>query len=216
MGYRGKTEDQARARQLRAEGWTMPEIAAELAVSRSSVSLWTRDVPYTPRRPRARPATGPNRLARARLAEIDAMRAWGRDMVGDLSERDLLVAGAALYAGEGAKTDRRVAFANSDERMVALFLLWMRTFFELDESRLRVRIYLHEGLDLAAATAWWASVTGVPTTQFGAPYRAVPDPSIRHAKHPMGCVTISYSCARTHRAIMGLVRALLACPGFPG
>ncbi len=47
MGYRGKLAAQARARALRAEGWTMPDIGVELGVSRSSVSLWTRDVPFT-------------------------------------------------------------------------------------------------------------------------------------------------------------------------
>ena len=46
------------------------------------------------------------------------------------SERDLFVAGIALYAGEGRKTDGGVGFANSDPRMIALFLPWLRTFFD--------------------------------------------------------------------------------------
>src|SRR5437899_6658646 len=44
MGYRGKTIEQGHARKLRAEGWTYNEISAELGVSKSSVSLWCRDV----------------------------------------------------------------------------------------------------------------------------------------------------------------------------
>ncbi len=40
--------EQERARALRAEGYTMPEIATELGVSKSSVSLWTRDVEFAP------------------------------------------------------------------------------------------------------------------------------------------------------------------------
>ena len=46
-------------------------------------------------------------------------------------------------------------FANSDPRMVAFFCSWLRHFFQVDESRLRVRLYLHQGLDLAAAIAFW-------------------------------------------------------------
>ena len=42
------------------------------------------------------------------------------------------------------------------------------------------------------------------------PYRAVPDTSIRHSKHLMGCPGIWYSCSMTHRAIMGLVGGLLS------
>ena len=53
-------------------------------------------------------------------------------------------------------------------------------------------------------------------TQFGKPYRAVRDPSIRTAKHPMGCPSVSYCCARTNRMIMGLVHALLSSAALPG
>ena len=41
--------------------------------------------------------------------------------------------------------------------MIAFFLAWLRRFFEVDESRLRLRLYLHEGLDLDAANAFWSA-----------------------------------------------------------
>lgn len=105
MGYRGKLAEQERARVLRSQGWTMPEIAAELGVSKSSVSLWTRDVDFVPRRGRAAPRRrGPNKLQRAKAAEIERLLVDGRERIGRLSEREFLVAGVALYAGEGAKT----------------------------------------------------------------------------------------------------------------
>jgi hypothetical protein len=36
MGYRGKVAERERARELRAQAWTLKEIASELGVSRSS------------------------------------------------------------------------------------------------------------------------------------------------------------------------------------
>jgi Homeodomain-like domain len=42
---RAKDERHAKARELRAQGRTYKEIAAELGVSKSSVSLWVRDLP---------------------------------------------------------------------------------------------------------------------------------------------------------------------------
>ena len=80
----------------------MPDIAVQLGVSRSSVSLWTREIvaetgPRRVRTPR------PNRLRDARLAEIEAMDRAGIERLGELSEQAFLAAGAALYAGEGAK-----------------------------------------------------------------------------------------------------------------
>jgi hypothetical protein len=64
------------------------------------------------------------------------------------------VAGVALYAGEGAKRDGAVKFANSDPRMIGFYCAWLRRFFEIDEARLRVRLYLHQGLDLSASVAF--------------------------------------------------------------
>jgi hypothetical protein len=217
MGYRGKLSERQRARQLRRAGLPLAEIASRLGVAKSSVSVWVRDVPFDPlpRPPRGR-RRAPNALQRRRQAEVDRLVAEGRERIGRLSEREFLVAGVALYAGEGTKRDGAVRFANSDPRMIFLFCCWLRRFFEIDESRLRVRLYLHEGLDLAASIAYWSSVTAIPPSQFSKPYRAVPDPSIRHAKHVHGCITVSYSCSPTHRAIMGLVGALLSGTALPG
>jgi hypothetical protein len=225
MGYRGKVAEQERARELRAQAWTLNEIVAELGVSKSSVSLWVRGVEFDEEARAARARTnfvngnhgarlrGPNKLARAKQAEIERLMEEGKERIGRLSERDLLIAGTALYAGEGAKRDGVVAFANSDPRMIVLFLAWLRHLVVVDESRMRLRLYLHEGLDLAAANEFWSQLTGIPQSQFGKPYRAVPDPSIRRSKHPMGCPAVRYACSSTHRRIMGLVDALLSFNG---
>lgn len=229
MGYRGKVAEQERGRELRAQAWTLSEIAAELGVARSSVSIWVRDVPFDDdiraARARANHRNGnfgarrgrPNKLARAKCEEVDHLLAEGRERIGRLSEREFLVVGVALYAGEGDKRDGSVGFANSDARMVAFFCAWLRRFFAIEESRLRIRLYLHQGLDLEAAEAFWSQLTGIPLTQFGQPYRAVADPSIRRSKHPLGCPKVRYSCSHTHRVIMGLVHALLSCEhSIPG
>lgn len=70
MGYRGKLAEQERARELRAEAWTLQEICDELGVAKSSVSLWVRDVTFTPK-PRRNANYGgrdrpPNKLQRRR------------------------------------------------------------------------------------------------------------------------------------------------------
>ena len=216
MGYRGKLVAQAQARRMRAENMTLADIAAALGVSKSSVSVWVRDVPFTPspRRYGAQRRTHPAHTAKLRqIAELDEL---GVQRIGTLGEEAFLTAGIALYAGEGSKSDGLVSFANTDARMVAFFCAWLRRFFTIDESRLRVHVYLHQGLDLDAAERYWSEVTGVPREQFRAPYRAVADPSIRKAKHECGCVYVRYGCSRTHRAIMGLVRALLSSQAIPG
>ena len=212
MGYRGKLDLQARARELRLQGKPLKDIAEELGVSKSSVSIWVRDlgVVITQRRTYA---TG---TRQSTLDAIERAVVEGRERIGELTEREFLVAGAMLYAGEGDKTQGCVGLANSDPRAHQFFVGWLRAFFDIDEKRLRVRLYLHEGLDLEAANAYWSELLRIPIGQFTKPYRAVPDPSIRYAKHVMGCPKVRYSCATTHRRVMGLVDALLSSASYSG
>jgi transcriptional regulator with XRE-family HTH domain len=216
MGYRGKVEAQEHAREMRARNMTLQDIATELGVAKSSVSLWVRDVPFTPSKRRTGPQRRPHPAHEAKLAQIATLDAEGVERIGILSDAAFLAAGVALYAGEGTKRDGAVRFANTDPTMVQFFCAWFRRFFEIDERRLRGRVYLHHGLDLAAATARWSEVTGIPIQQFRKPYRAVPDPTIRRNKHEFGCAYVDYSCSRTHRQVMGLVRALLSSDAIPG
>jgi hypothetical protein len=225
MGYRGKIEQQNRARDLRVLGWTLTEICEEVGCSKASASLWCRDVEIDEaeldRRRRARNLAGnegarrrgPNKLQRRKAAEIAEMQSAGRAEVGRLTDRDVMIAGIALYAGEGSKTPGEVRFANSDPRMIAMFVEWMRRCFGIDPAEMRLRLYLHDGLDLQAANAYWSELTGIPISRFRTPYRAVPDPSIRRSKHPMGCPAVCVTSIRLHRRVMGLVDALLTWHG---
>lgn len=216
MGYRGKLAEQERARSMRATGSTLLEIAEALGVSKSSVSLWVRDVRFTPK-PRQRPMfRAANPLHARRLAKIEQAQRDAADRVGMLSVDAFLVAGVALYAGEGAKTGNGVQFANTDSEMVAFFCAWLRRCFTIDEARLRVRVYLHEGLDLAAAQRHWSRVTGVPLTQFRTGYRAPADATIRRTKHEFGCAYVRYASADVLREILGLVHALLSSEARSG
>jgi hypothetical protein len=216
MGYRGKVKEQERARALLAQNRTLADIAKRLGVSKSSVSLWVRDVPFTPSPRRHGPHRRPHPAHEAKLRQIEELNRSGVDRIGTLSDEAFFVAGIALYAGEGSKTDGEVRFSNSDPRMIRYFCVWFRRFFDVDETRLRGRVYLHQGLDLRATEEFWSTLTNIPTDQFHKPYRAVPDPSIRRNKHEHGCFSVAYGCSRTHREVMGLVRALLSSKALPG
>jgi hypothetical protein len=216
MGYRGKVEQREQARVLRAQNLTLAAIAAQLGVSKSSVSVWVRDVPFIPSKRRYGPKRTTHPAHTAKLRQIEELNTLGIERIGTLSDEAFFVAGVALYAGEGSKTDGEVRFANTDPRMIAFFCAWLRHFFTVDEARLRARVYLHEGLDLDAAERHWAQVMDLPMEQFRTPYRAVADRTIRKAKHEYGCAYVSYGCTTTHRTIMGLIAALLSSDAIPG
>ena len=59
----------------------------------------------------------PNKLRMAKLAQIEALRAEANDRLREISDREFLIAGLALYAAEGNKRDGEVAFANTNPSM---------------------------------------------------------------------------------------------------
>lgn len=121
MGNRGKIKEQERARALRAQNRTLADIAQTLGVSKSSVSLWVRDVPFTPSRRRYGSQRRRQPLRERKVREIEELNREGVVRIGALSDGAFFIAGVALYAGEGAKADALVKFANSDPEMVRFF-----------------------------------------------------------------------------------------------
>ena len=217
MGYRGKVQERQRARELRARSWTLQEIASELGVSKASVSTWVRDVHFEPRpRNRGHPA-GPKHPMRLKTeAELERCRQEAELWVGELSERDLAMYALALYAGEGSKRDGSLVFSNSDPVLMRIFTTWLRREFELDESKFRVRLYLHADLDVEAAIDHWSGVLGVPPRQFTAPYRAVVDETMRSNRHVFGCASIVYHSRLAHRRVMARIAAIGSTLADPG
>ena len=151
-----------------------------------------------------------------KLEEIAQCRREGLERVGGLSEREFLVLGLALDAGEGSKTESRLCFANSDPRLILIFVVWLRRFFEITSPKFRIKLYLHEGLDLDAAITFWSELTGIPRDQFHKPYRAVADPSIRRTEHVMGCPGVAYHSTLYLRRVMGMIDALTSSAAIPG
>ena len=106
-----KDDLHAKARRLREQGYDYNQIAAELGVSKSSVSLWVRDLPRTGRLSyeecRKRAAEGARRYWEAerpaREAKREATRAAAVAEIGALTQRELIIAGAIAYWCEGAK-----------------------------------------------------------------------------------------------------------------
>lgn len=209
MGYRGKVVERERARELRAQSWTLAEIAAELRVAKGSVSVWVRDVDFEPKPcNRGHRDQRPHPLTVRKELELERCRVEADEWLGAVAHRDLAMFCLGLYAGEGSKTTGCVSMANTNPALVRILLRWLRAHFDIDETRLRCKLYLHEGLDLDAATSSWSKLTGIPVEQFRVPYRAVADASRRRSKHEFGCATVMYSCSLTHRRLLAMIEAI--------
>lgn len=223
---RAKDEVRARARELRARGYTYAEIAAELGVSRGSVSLWTRDLPRVGRisyeEVRRRNAAGVSEYWRAEGLRREARRQAATDAaaaeIGALSDREILIAGAVAYWCEGSKSKpyrrkERIAFINSDPGLIELFLRFLAVA-GVTPNRLICRLYIHESADVAAAQKFWLDVTGVPETQFRRPTLKRHNPrTVRKNTGPAyhGCLVIGVrQSAELYRHVEGWAHAAMS------
>ena len=173
-----KDEVRARARELRSQGLDYEEIVAALGVSKSSVSLWVRDMPRPPRlsyeETRKRAAEGARRYwaaeRPAREARREAMRAAAAAEIGVMSPREILIAGSVAYWCEGAKSKpyrlaERVVFINSDPDLIKFFLRFLSAA-GVESTQLGFRVHIHESADIVAAECFWLGVTGAEPAQF--------------------------------------------------
>jgi hypothetical protein len=170
-----KLDVKKECRRLRSLGYTYTEIAEATGAAAGSISLWVRDVRAPNRERGERRRLGALRAAaRQRSAQQERKREVERIVattsIGPLTDRELFLAGVALYWAEGSKSkpyDRRerVTFINSDPQVIDVFVAWLQLMgIALDECRFRVHI--HETADVAAAESFWAERVGVPPEVF--------------------------------------------------
>ncbi len=176
-----KDDLHARARQLRSQGWGYKRIAAEVGVSKSSVSLWVRDLPRPDRlsyeASRQRQADGVARYwaeeRQRREADRAAVSTGAANQIGELTDREILIAGAIAYWCEGAKNKPyrrcdRIDFINSDPLMIKFFLRFLETA-GISRDRLVFQISIHETADLVAVQRFWQQTVGIEGAQFNRP-----------------------------------------------
>ncbi|MFF3890597.1 hypothetical protein [Streptomyces sp. NPDC001914] len=167
---RAKDDLRARARELRLQGWTYDRIQLELGCSKSSISLWVRDLPKPDRRDSVEQAKLAGRkrwdheLA-VRDEERRRTKTAAANEIGTMTDRELFMTGVALYWAEGTKDKpyarrENVIFINSDPGVVRVYLEWL-DLLDVPRDRVRFRVMIHETADVAAAEQYWSTFVGV-------------------------------------------------------
>ncbi len=163
--------DKLRAVELRRKGYSYNYISDTVKVSKSTLSDWLADIPYTPneetilRIGKARAASG---QAKSRLKQesiILARHEAGREL-GKVSKRDLFMLGLGLYIGEGSKTAGITRFANSDPAVVNLMIRWFTEALGLSKRHLRIRLHLYPDCNEKQSLQYWSKITTIPLSQF--------------------------------------------------
>jgi transcriptional regulator with XRE-family HTH domain len=167
-----KVVEREHARRLRRErGLSIKEIADRVGVSKSSVSLWVRDIELTPTQQEAllqeNRLYGRQALARSALIERRRARRIDAQDEGRLYARlgdPLHAAGCMLYWAEGTKHRNTLKLTNSDPALVRFFVHFLREYFLLRDEQFRITCHLfadHEERQWQIEQ-FWLDTLGLP------------------------------------------------------
>ena len=166
-------EEKQRARELRRQGWSYNDILKEVGVSKSTLSLWLRDIPLTEEQIAALACkfrAGRERFIHKMRVRRDTRWAdyhrEAEEEYAALSKDPEFMFGLALYIGEGSKTQQNdLCITNCDPRVIQKALEFFLKV-GVPYASLRCAVHLHPGLSVEVAESYWQKVTGLPKTQF--------------------------------------------------
>ena len=211
-GYPAEVRE--RAAELRRDGLGRAAIARELGIGIATVSRWFREdgVPALTVDAEGRRDF---RIAHRRTIE----ERWGhqqaeqdsfRQAVGQVTTRELLLIGAALYWAEGAKPklwrrDHRLVFVNSDADVVRVLGAALDAM-EVLRSAWRCQLSIHESADVEDAERYWREVVGAGPVFLRASLKHHRPTTVRlnTGEHHHGCLSVRVlRGATTYRRIAG-------------
>ncbi len=197
----------------RIEGFSYREISDKYGISKSTASLWLKDVKVS--------GKGKKRLSllsddgRKKAANTNKEKAKKRflEVLENCSvltskhrknHEDLKIYLALLYWGEGAKTGRRMMFINSDPEMIKTFLYLLRKSFLVDENKFRAVLHLHDYHKDYEMLEYWSAFTKISKNRISI-HRKENTGKQKKDNH-RGCISIRYGDVRIMDEILEIVK----------
>lgn len=219
-----KSKEKNKALVLREKGESIKQIAKKIKVSKSTVSLWCRDIILTQiqiERLHERMITkgysgrikGARAQYEARINRIKDADKDGKEIIGKLSKRELLIAITALYWGEGTKKKREWALNNSDPKMVRFVIMTLKVLWNIKKERIAIDIFINEihKKREKEIKEYWSKITGIPAGQFRKTTFIKAKNKKKYKNFPVYYGTISIKIRKgcdVYYKIMGLINGL--------
>lgn len=216
-------QDKQKAIFLRKRGKSYNEINRILNISKSTLSLWLKNIKMPPeieqrfwnktRKKWARNITEFNKrrakVARKRAEEFQKIAA---KEIGRLSKRELLLIGTALYWAEGYKKSRwSLHFTNSDPVMIKLTMKFFKNICNVSAKKIRATAQIHPNVTSEKAINYWSRVSGIPKSHFSKTYcRLTPSSKQRRPSNtlPYGTLRIGVYDTQITNKVKGWIKGI--------
>lgn len=176
-----KIKKKIQAQELRRKGLSISEIAQKLNLSKSTISLWCRNISLSSKqikrlveKQKSKSYEGRlkavEKIRQKRLREVKLLRKEGIKEINKLNKRELLIAGIAIYWSEGytSLTNYEVGFVNSDPKMILFMLKWFKECCKITNDRFSLRVGINEihKKRIKEVEKYWSRLTKIPLSQF--------------------------------------------------
>ena len=164
--------------ELRKQGKSYSEIKQIINVSKSSLSLWLRNITLSQKQltglklkkiravERYRETMRLKRIIRNRKYYLDQRNKWL-----PLTKREGFVAGLFLYWGEGNKVSTNtVSICNTDPAVLKFTVYWIVSCLEVPKQKIRIQLHLYDDMNVNEETNFWSEELGIDRLQFRQPY----------------------------------------------
>lgn len=194
------TNIKTKAIALRKQGYSIKEIAKLLKIAVSTSSSWLADVKLSPKIKRVllhkkilgqyKSSVVIREKTRQRKLDSDLEAKILLKKIKNSRETDALLC-SILYWAEGSKVGSLVTFTNSDPEMISIFLRLFRSAFNLNESKFRCLVHVHEYHNDIDEKQYWSKITAIPLSQFNRSYLK-PHTGKRKKLNYHGTISIRY------------------------
>lgn len=214
-----KYEEKQKAIKLREKGESIKQIARILGVSKSSVSVWVREVPISLRQREklflnSQSLEVVEKRRNSRIKNEKAKRQIIIDKackdIKAISVSELKIIGIIFYWAEGGKTKRGlVRVANSDPNVIKIMMRFFREVCEVKELKFRGHIHTHSHLNIQNSLNYWSDITSIPISQF---HKTYAKPSIaskgKRDSLPFGTLDVIICDTNLFLRIMGWIEKI--------
>jgi|SRR3989339_98742 len=164
------------AESLRKNGASYDEILKSVKVSKSTLSLWLRNIVLTDEQ-KNKLYTIPRQINAYKLAKNNQniKTEITKKILNDsaleikhLIDNKLFLSGLMLYWAEGDKSEmiEPVKFTNSDPIMIKFMMRWFREICNVPETKIRITLHIHELHNKIEIENYWSNITGISLGQF--------------------------------------------------
>lgn len=209
-----RIEEREMARALRRNGYSYGEIRKTVQVAKGTLNSWLKNIELTEQQKQrilqlevdgrsCAFVKGPWRNREKSLTRIRSILAEAKGDFSDKIAQPLFVPGLVLYWAEGAKTERRFQFTNSDPAAIRLMVMWLTQCIGISKDKIIARVYVHRVYADCGFERYWEKVTDLPSSQFRAacfkptPHRVRKNPSY------MGCCRLEVNSSELFWRVSG-------------